>query len=291
MAAGLGVVSVHSSTPRHAVPPLLDASAACRVPPPPQGPPPVAVEAHQKLRRPGGGASVGITCPQAPLVIEDHAGSPCAAGGQFGGAVSSTARARQPADHTVEDDLWSPLFPSRPVVLPDELRGALLLPSESDENSTWNTDYGWEDMTWRSAPGGSGLTKDGLISPALLSVSASQGGVSESRAQDRGTAGGTGKTGADDATQSSVTALASSGQDWSVHTKVSDWSLGDSDVRELLEKPRAGHEEDAMIRVPSNNSVPGEALPLPANAKAGFRGGAPVPGRAAQQLTTWTTSI
>eukprot|EP00929_Paragymnodinium_shiwhaense_P020819 TRINITY_DN13754_c0_g1_i1.p1 TRINITY_DN13754_c0_g1~~TRINITY_DN13754_c0_g1_i1.p1 ORF type:complete len:259 (+),score=51.46 TRINITY_DN13754_c0_g1_i1:98-874(+) len=258
MAAGLGVVSVHSSTPRHAVPPLLDASAACRVPPPPQGPPPVAVEAHQKLRRPGGGASVGITCPQAPLVIED---------------------------------LWSPLFPSRPVVLPDELRGALLLPSESDENSTWNTDYGWEDMTWRSAPGGSGLTKDGLISPALLSVSASQGGVSESRAQDRGTAGGTGKTGADDATQSSVTALASSGQDWSVHTKVSDWSLGDSDVRELLEKPRAGHEEDAMIRVPSNNSVPGEALPLPANAKAGFRGGAPVPGRAAQQLTTWTTSI
>jgi len=117
-------------------------------------------------------------------------------------------------------------FPTRAYVLPDELRGALLLPSDSGSLSTsrctgeTSLDKGSNGSDLRISPGLIGLASDSVASSgpraghgiALVSSAVSPDGVSHS------------------SSSKAACSLKSSGD------RSGAWSLSDTDLRELLER-------------------------------------------------------
>mmetsp|Transcript_111496 Transcript_111496/g.314812 ORF Transcript_111496/g.314812 Transcript_111496/m.314812 type:complete len:325 (-) Transcript_111496:21-995(-) len=130
---------------------------------------------------------------------------------------------------TLPEDLSALLedggFPSRPTILPDELRGALLLPSESGSFST-RDDASFGSQGKHSIVGSAGLD--------ALGNSRTELGVSTRGDESRNQAGEcvVGLAACQHDASSSLTSSSKSNQSG----RSKEWSLSDIDLRDLLEQ-------------------------------------------------------
>mmetsp|Transcript_111495 Transcript_111495/g.314808 ORF Transcript_111495/g.314808 Transcript_111495/m.314808 type:complete len:296 (-) Transcript_111495:21-908(-) len=164
---------------------------------------------------------------------------------------------------TLPEDLSALLedggFPSRPTILPDELRGALLLPSESGSFST-RDDASFGSQGKHSIVGSAGLD--------ALGNSRTELGVSTRGDESRNQAGEcvVGLAACQHDASSSLTSSSKSNQSG----RSKEWSLSDIDLRDLLEQDMVpdvsatGTNRDASVRSPQEQSLPATCVTSPA---------------------------
>jgi len=256
-----GIVSpLHYDAGKHRVvaPPLVSRSTAsiydatrydtrgCALPPPPvAAPPPRQPPSYQP----------GAPPPQGPPPLPTSAriGNQENLLNHIGpGLDSSLGFARCSSGHQFVDDLQatnsfglgdsSGLFPSRPIVLPDELRGALLLPSETSSESPAGTTESWALMRQLRSTGDSPArpgSTNGLGIKAQASRRPPVPAAGPAGDEQRGTTPSGTASGNCAAVVRCVTRDGALRDCVTRGSACTEWSLGDPDVNELLEQVTA----------------------------------------------------